>query len=103
MAQDAYSEPSLASTLKELFRDLSDLLGKEIRLARAELTTKLTTKVMSGVWMGVAGLLGFIALLFLLEALVFGIAALGLALHWASLIVALVLAVAAAGAFFYGR
>jgi hypothetical protein len=39
----------------------------------------------------------------LIEAAIFGIASLGVALHWSCLIVAAVLATAAGGSFLYGR
>jgi len=55
------------------------------------------------VWMGAAGFLGLIALLLLVQALVFGIASFGLALHWSSLIVAAVFGIGAAIAFYRGR
>jgi hypothetical protein len=52
--------------------------------------------------MVVAGVLGMIAVLLLIEAAVFGIASFGLALHW-SCVVAGLLVAAAAAAFFQGR
>ena len=103
MAVEALKDSALLKALKDLFADVSDLLQKEIRLARAEVTAAISGKVQAGIWMAAAGLLGFIALLLLIQAIVFGIASLGLGVHWASLIVAVVLAAAAAGAFFYGR
>jgi len=51
----------------------------------------------------VAGVLGFVAMLLLLEAIVFGIASLGLALHWSCLIVTAAIALLAAIAFAKGR
>jgi hypothetical protein len=53
--------------------------------------------------MAVAGALGLAAALLLVEAAVFAIASFGIALHWSCLIVAGILAVAAAAAFFQGR
>jgi hypothetical protein len=53
--------------------------------------------------MGIAGALGLIALLVLVEAAIFAIAAYGIALHWACLIVAAVLGVAAALFYLKGR
>jgi hypothetical protein len=47
--------------------------------------------------------LGLAAALLLVEAAVFAIASFGIALHWSCLIVAGILAVAAAAAFFQGR
>jgi membrane protein implicated in regulation of membrane protease activity len=49
--------------------------------------------------MGVAGILGLVAFLLVIEGIVFGIATMGLALHWSCLMVAAVMAVAA-GAFY---
>ena len=93
---------NLVSALKELFADLSDLFRKEIRLAKAEVKQSVSNGLQAGIWMAAAGLLGLIALLVLIQAIVFGLASLGLGVGWASLIVAVVLAAAAAGLFFYG-
>ncbi len=103
MAGESLKDSALLQSVKDLFSDLADLLQKEFRLARAEMTAALTGAVQAGVWMAAAGLLGLIAALFFLQAVVFGIASLGVGVGWASLIVAVLLAASAAGAFFYGR
>jgi hypothetical protein len=103
MAYETLKDSPFVDTVGSLFRDLSDLLRKEVRLARAELTAKLMSRLQAIVWIGVAGVLGFVAFLLLLAAIVFGIASLGVPLHWSLLIVAVVLAASAAVAFFYGR
>jgi hypothetical protein len=102
MAPDR-NDLTLVSALKEVLSDFSDLLKKELRLARAEVTESVKTGLQAGIWMAAAGLLGLVAVLLLLQAIVFGLASLGLGVGWASLIVAVVLVVAAAAAFFYGR
>jgi len=103
MAYEQLKSSTLTRSLSDVIADLSDLFQKEMRLARAEISAKISTKLQAGVWMGAAGLLGLIALLVLIEALVFGIASFGLALHWSCLIVAAVLGAGAAAAFFKGR
>jgi hypothetical protein len=103
MAHESLQGSPLITALRDLAADVSDLLRKEIRLAKAEVTEAVAGRLKAGVWMVVAGLLGIIALLLVAQALVFGIASFGIGLHWASLIVAAVLGGLAAGAFFYGR
>jgi len=103
MAYEQLKSSTLTRSLSDVIADLSELFQKEMRLARAEMSAKISTKLQAGVWMGAAGLLGLIALLVLIEALVFGIASFGLALHWSCLIVAAVLGAGAAAAFFRGR
>jgi len=103
MAYEQLKSSTLTRSLSDVISDLSDLFQKEMRLARAEMSAKISTKLKAGVWMGAAGLLGLIALLVLIEALVFGIASFGIALHWSCLIVAAVLGAGAAAAFFRGR
>jgi hypothetical protein len=76
---------------------------KEIRLARAEVTEKISAKLQASVWMVAAGLLGLIAALLIVEAAVFAIASYGLALHWACLLVAAILAAAGGAVFYHGR
>jgi uncharacterized membrane protein YgcG len=93
----------LVQALTELFADLANLLQKELQLAKTEITEKVASRLRAGVWMVVAGALGMVAVLLLVEAAVFAIASFGIALHWSCLIVAGVLAVAAAAAFFQGR
>jgi hypothetical protein len=100
----AHEEGStLVEALKDAFADLRQLVQTELRLAKAELGAALAGGVKAGIWMAVAGVLGLVAVLFLLQAIVFGLAGLGLGVGWASLIVAAVLFAVAAGAFFYGR
>jgi hypothetical protein len=76
---------------------------KEIQLAKAEVTEKITSRLRASVWMIAAALLGLIALLLVVEAAVFALASLGLELHWACFLVAAVLAAAGAAAFWHGR
>jgi hypothetical protein len=86
-------------SLKDLLADLSNsittLFRKEIQLARAETSEKVTQV---GVALGsIAGgaILALAALIVLLQALVIGITAAGVPAGWASLIVGVVVAVIA--------
>jgi len=92
----------LIGTLSDVVGDLADLLQKELRLAKAELSEKLSTKLRAGLWMSITGALAIFAALVLIEAAVFAISSYGLALHWSCLIVAATLVVAAAGAYAIG-
>jgi hypothetical protein len=93
----------LVQALTDLLGDLADLLRKELQLAKAEITEKIASRLRVGIWMVVAGALGMVAALLLVEAAVFAIASFGIALHWSCLIVAALFAAAAAAAFFQGR
>jgi hypothetical protein len=103
MAYDHLKSAALPRAVSDVLADVAELIQNEIRLARAEISDKLTTKIQGGAWMGVAGVLGFFALLLVLEAIVFGIASLGLAPHWSCLIVATSVGLIAALAFAKGR
>ena len=103
MAHDGLRNSPPLDALKDLFGDVSDLVRKEIRLAKAEIGAKISAGVTAGAWMAAAGFLALIAILLLVQALVFFIASFGIGMHWACLIVALVLLAAAGGLFFYGR
>jgi putative superfamily III holin-X len=94
---------TLPRALSEVVADLADLFQKELRLAKAEISAKLSMKLRAGVWMSAAAGLGIAAALLLLQALVFGIASYGIALHWSCLIVAAVVAVAAGAAYTKGQ
>jgi Putative Actinobacterial Holin-X, holin superfamily III len=102
MAHDLRNS-GLVQALTDLLGDLADLLRKELQLAKAEITEKIASRLRVGIWMVVAGALGMVAALLLVEAAVFAIASFGIALHWSCLIVAALFAAAAAGAFFQGR
>jgi uncharacterized membrane protein YqjE len=103
MAHENLGDSTLMRSLSDLIGSLSDLVQKEIRLAKAELSDKIAAKVQSTVWMAAAGFFGLLVALLLVAAAVFAIASFGLALHWACLLVAAVLAAAGAAAFYHGR
>jgi len=103
MAHDSLQQSALTRALADLFTDLSDFLRKEMQLARAEMTHNLSVRLYAGAWMAGAAVLGLIAGLLVIEAIVFAIASAGLALHWSCLVVAAALAVLAAAFFYYGR
>ena len=103
MAHEQLKNSTLPRALSDVLADLGDLFQKEVKLARAELSAKLSTKLQAAVWMSIAGALGLAALLLVAQALVFGIASYGIAMHWSCLIVAGVLAVIGLAAFFKGR
>ena len=103
MALDRLQNSGLTNAFTDLLADLGDLLQKEIQLAKAEVTEKIGSRLQASVWMVAAGLLAFIVVLLVVEAAVFAVASFGLALHWACLVVAGVLAAAAIATFFYGR
>jgi cytochrome c biogenesis protein CcdA len=103
MAHESLRDSGLVRAATDLFADLSDLIQKEIRLARAEIVHKLSVNVRGGIFMAVAGVIGFLAVIFILEGITFGIVAAGLAAYWACFIVAAGLLVIAAGVFIAGR
>jgi hypothetical protein len=103
MAHEQLKNSALPRALSDVFVDLGDLFQKEMKLARAELSAKLSTKLRAGVWLSIAGLFGVVVLLLVAQAAVLGIATFGIAMHWSCLIVAGVVAVVAAAAFFKGR
>jgi uncharacterized membrane protein YqjE len=87
----------LPHMVTEVIGDFADLVQKEVRLAKVEVSEKLETKLRAGLGMGIAGGIGIVALLLAVEGVVFAIASFGIALHWSSFIVA-----AALGAIAYG-
>ena|ERR1700730_10525011 len=103
MTPDALHQSALSRGLTDFFADLSDLVHKELRLARAELTRTVTTWLQASVWLAVAVVLSVVAALLIVEGVVFAVASMGLALHWSCFVVAVVLAAAAGLAFYYGR
>ena len=100
---DQVSDSALLRALSDVVADLVDLIQKEIRLAKTELADRISQKVRGGLWLLIAGGIGFIAVMVFIEAIVFAIASYGLALHWSCTIVAVTLLVFAAVAYGKGR
>src|SRR5690348_12330017 len=93
MADESLWETRLIRVVTELSTDLADLVQKELRLARTEILQKLTLGLQAGAWFAVAAVLGLLAIVLILEALVFGIAAAGIPLWGSCLLVAFLLSV----------
>jgi putative superfamily III holin-X len=103
MALERLKAAAIPHALTDVVGDLADLVQKEMRLARAEVVSKLSLKLTAGIWFAAAGVLALFAFIALLQAAVFGIANFGVPLHWSCLIVAGVLAAIAAALFLKGR
>lgn len=103
MAREQLRQPRLGEAVSEVLGDFADLFQKELRLARAELSSNLSAKVRGSIWLGLAGLLGLLAISLLLGALVAWITTLGATLHAAFLIVGAAVALLAVIAYFTGR
>ncbi len=103
MAHERLKDAALPHALSEVVGDLADLFQKELRLAKAEIFSKISTKFNAGIWMSIAGVLALMAAFIVLQAIIFAIASFGIAMHWACLIVAAALAAVAAIAFLKGR
>jgi putative superfamily III holin-X len=87
MAREHVRQPSLPEAFSEVMSDFADLFRKELRLARAELSSNLSTKLRGGIWLALAGILGVVALALSLGALVAWLTTLGVSLHFAFLII----------------
>lgn len=99
MAEDLRNAALLAA-LSNVIADLAELVQREMRLARAEISAKLSLKIRAGAWAAAAGAFGFLAVLLALQGLVLGLSAgTGLPLHWSCVIVAGGLLLVAALAF----
>jgi hypothetical protein len=103
MTHERLKDAALISALTEVASDLADLFKKELRLAKAEILSKISTKFNAGIWMSAAGVLALMAAFIVLQAVIFAIASFGIAMHWACLIVAAALAALAATSFFKAR
>jgi len=96
-------ESALPRTVSDVAADFADLFQKEVKLARAELSSKLQQKLRGGIWVMAAAGFGLLAVLLVVQAAVFGISALGVPLHWSSLIVAAVMGAVGAACYLKGR
>jgi len=93
---------SVGQLLGEVSKDLSTLMRQELELAKAELTTEAKKAGQGAGMFGAAGFAGYMVLIFLSLAAMWGLAAV-MAVGWAGLIVAAVWAVIGAVAFVMGR
>jgi hypothetical protein len=103
MAHERLTKSVLPHALSEVVADLADIFQKELRLAKAEISSKISTRLNAGIWMSAAGVLALMAAFVVMQAIIFAIASYGLAMHWSCLIVAAGLAVFALIAFAKGR
>jgi ABC-type polysaccharide/polyol phosphate export permease len=103
MAADRLRESALSTAFSNVVADVVELFQKEMQLAKAEFTQKLSTKVRGGYWMLAAALLLVLAAAVLCQAVVIWIATFGVALHVACLIVGASLLGLAAVAYLAGR
>jgi uncharacterized membrane protein YqjE len=87
----------------DLFGDLTDLFGKELRLAQSELKHGLVNITQAAVLFVATGVVALFAVLLLLVGIVHLIASFGLALHWSYMLVAVALLVIAAIIFYAAR
>jgi hypothetical protein len=81
-AEHRDSSRSLGELFSELTSDMSTLMRKELQLAQAEMTEKLSAATRSVVLMVAGGLIAYAGLLGLLAALVIGLG--GLMPYWLS-------------------
>ena len=103
MARERLRQPSLPEALSDTLSDFADLLRKELQLARAELSSNVSTKLRAGVWLGIAALCAILAVALILGALVAWITTFNVSLHVSFLIVAAGIGMMAVLAYFAGR
>ena len=103
MARERLKQSSLPETFSQVLGDLADLFRKELRLARAELSSNASAKLRGGIWLGLAGVFGLASLALILGALVAWITSLDVSLPVAFLIVAAGVGLLAVAAYFAGQ
>ena len=103
MARDRLRKSSLPEVLSDALSDFADLFRKELRLAQAELSSNVSTKLRGSIWLAIAGLFALLALALILGGLVAWITTFGVSLHFAFLIVAAGVGLVAVLAYAAGR
>ena len=103
MARERLKQSNLPETFSQVLGDLADLFRKELRLARAELSSNASAKLRGGIWLALAGIFGLASLALVLGALVAWITSLDVSLHVAFLIVAAGVGLLAVIAYFAGQ
>jgi hypothetical protein len=110
--RSAYVEPqegarrsddqSIGSLIAEVADDVSRLFRQEVELAKAEVKAEATKAGKAAGMLGGAGLAGYMVILFLSLALMFGLAAI-MPIGWAAVIVAVLWGAAGAVLYSMGR
>jgi hypothetical protein len=103
MARDRLRKSSLPEVLSDTLSDFADLFRKEVRLAQAELSSNVSTKLRGSIWLAIAGLFALLALALILGGLVAWITTFDVSLHFAFLIVAAGVGLVAVLAYAAGR
>ena len=103
MARERLRKPSLPEVLSDALSDFADLFRKELRLAQAELSSNVSTKLRGSIWLAIAGLFALLALALILGGLVAWITTFDVSLHFAFLIVAAGVGLVAVLAYAAGR
>ena len=102
-SQQKAAETSLGELVGEVSRDLSELMRKELELAKAELSESATRAGAGAGLLGGAGYAGLMAVFFLSVALWWGLGDLIESLGWSAVIVAVLWAIVAAILYAVGR
>lgn len=102
-SQQKAAETSLGELVGEVSRDLSELMRKELELAKAELAESAKRAGMGAGLLGGAGYAGLMAVFFLSVALWWGLGDLIDSLGWSAVIVAVIWAIIAAILYAVGR
>ena len=103
MTPEALGRTRLARSLADVLADTSELFSKQIQLAKSEVMANIGRGVRAGVWTIAAAFFFLLTAILLIEAAVSGIVSAGIAVHWACLIVAAVLAATGLGLIFHSR
>ncbi|KAF2417036.1 phage holin family protein [Microbacterium sp. B35-30] len=102
-SQQKAAETSLGELVGEVSRDLSELMRKELELAKAELSESAKRAGAGAGLLGGAGYAGAMAVFFLSVALWWGLGDLIDSLGWSAVIVAVIWVIIAAILFAVGR
>ena len=103
MAANRLRDSALPTAFSNVLSDMADLFQKEVQLAKAEFSSKLTTKVRGSVWMLAAAALFLLAGAVFSAALAIWITTFGIGLHIACVVVGVALLALASIAFISGR
>jgi putative superfamily III holin-X len=100
--KDEVAETSIGELIGDISNDLSQLFRQEVELAKAEIKQEATKAGKAAGMLGGAGFAGYLAVVLLSFALVFGLANV-MDAGWAALIVAVIWAVIGAVLYATGR
>lgn len=103
MSDASLKNTTLLGIAGDLFGECTDLIEKELRLAKAEISENIAARLSAGMWMAASLMFGIIAFLLLIEGLIFFAVHRGVPPYIASFVAMAIVAIIGAALYAKGK